>query len=184
VTDKHWKVLASRQLFDRPWLKIRVDQVRTGRGVTIDEYHLIQALDWVCVVCVTEAQELVLVEQYRHGVGQVTLELPAGAVDGGETPLQAAQRELREETGYAAKNWTHLLSVSPETTRHSHRAHLFLATEAILVGSQQLEQTEDVAVRLWPQARDTALITQLSHGIHVTAWLLAQARLAEVGSAT
>jgi ADP-ribose pyrophosphatase len=179
---KPWKVLQSRQIFDRPWLKIRMEQVETGRGVTIDEYHLIHASDWVCIVCITEAREIVLVEQYRHGVGKVTLEFAAGAIDRGELPLHAAQRELREETGYVATGWTELLAVSPETTRHNHRAHLFLATGATLAGAQELEATEDVEVRLWSRAHDGELLEHLSHGIHVAAWLLALRHLDAPGA--
>lgn len=181
MKDRSWIVKSSRQLFDRPWLKIRVEQVQTRRGVIIDEYHLIQASDWVCIVCVTEDEQLVLVEQYRHGAGRVTREFPAGAIDAGEEPLAAAQRELREETGYVASHWQHLLSVSPETTRHTHRAHLFLATGARQAGPQELEATEDVEVLLWPCAERNALLGELSHGIHVAAWLLAQQQLAASG---
>jgi 8-oxo-dGTP pyrophosphatase MutT (NUDIX family) len=166
---KPWIVKSSRTLVDRPWLRIRVEEVETSRGVTIDEYHVLQTRDWACVVCITEDQELVLVEQYRHGAGKVTLEFPAGAID--------AKRELLEETGYAAPIWLPLLAVSPETTRHSHQAHLFLALGAKLHGPQQLEATEDVEVTRRKLTDTTQLASELSHGIHVAAWLLAKAHL-------
>lgn len=146
--------------------------MRTGRGVEIAQFHLIDAVDWACVVCVTTDNQIVLVRQYRHGVGRVTVELPAGALNTEEEPLRAAQRELLEETGYRATQWTLLRVVHPETTRHSHRAYLYLATGARRVAEQALDATEDVEVLLAPWGQ--SVIEQVDHGIHVAACLLAQ----------
>jgi 8-oxo-dGTP pyrophosphatase MutT (NUDIX family) len=168
-----WRVLESKYLIRTPWLKVRVDQVETARGVLIPEYPVIEGSDWACIVPVTASGALVLVRQYRHGFRGATLEFPAGAIDGGEDPLAGAQRELSEETGCSSDQWTHLLSVSPETTRHHHRAHLFLARQVEQVAQQRLEATEDVTVCTHPLAQAEELIPQLSHAVHTLALVLA-----------
>lgn len=175
-----WKILNSQYIWQRPWFTLRVDRVQTGRGVVLEEYPVIESRDWACVVAVTKERQLVLVQQYRHGAGQLTLELPAGGVDDGENPEVAARRELREETGYAAERWEHLLSVSPETTRRPHRSHWYLALDAEQVGEPEPEPSEDLEVVLRPVLGARTLVTELSHGIHIAALLLALERYGDV----
>lgn len=170
---KSWKVLSSEYLLKRWWLSIRVDEVQTGRGTVLSEFHMVESPDWVGVVALTADRQAVLVRQYRHGFGGTTLELPAGAVDQDEPPLEAAKRELLEETGYATDDWQLLDSVHPETSRHQHRAHLFLARDVSLVAAQKLDPTEEVEVCLVPIRTLDELLPQLPHGIHQLAVLLA-----------
>ncbi len=172
-----WKVLESRWLLRRPWASIRVERVQTAGGVVLEDFPLIHTRDWACVVSLTPDNQLVLVRQYRHGVGRETLEFPAGGIDADETPLQAAQRELREETGYCAPNWEPLLTTYPETTRHDHRAHLFVARQAELSAAPQLEPGEEVTVETLPLDQAALLRGRLSHGIHQLALLLALEKL-------
>jgi ADP-ribose pyrophosphatase len=171
-----WRVLAQRYALKLPFFALRVDTVQTGRGVVLDDYPVIESRDWICVVCLDEANQAVMVKQYRHGVGQVTLEFPAGRIDPGEAPLAAAARELLEETGYAASEWTLLRSICPDTTRQRTLAHVFLATGARRVSEQNLEPCEDVEVVL-RGLDDPALRTDLSHAVHVLALLLASEAL-------
>ncbi len=177
---KPWDVLATRVIVDKPWLTVHEQRVRTVRGVEMD-YHLLDAADWVCVVCLTSDDRIVLVRQYRHGVRRATLELPAGAINRGEEPLIAAQRELREETGYVAEQWYLLRQVHPETTRHHHLAHIYMALDARLEGEQRLDPTEDVDVVVEPW--DAAIVDKLEHAVHVAGCLLANRRHAFVGGA-
>lgn len=168
---KAWDVLDERIVIERPWLTVREQHVRTARGVEIAEYHLLDTLDWVCAACITHDNQVVLVRQYRHGVAHPTLELPAGAINAGEDPLAAVKREVLEETGYTAQHWTLLRSVYPETTRHRHRAFLFLATGAVRSAEQTLDPTEDVDVHLLPWT--SQLPDRLEHSVHVLACYLA-----------
>lgn len=168
---KPWSVLTSKTVIERPWLTVREQHVRTARGVDIEQYHLIDSVDWVCAVCITADNNVVLVRQYRHGVARPTLELPAGAINPQEDPLQAVQREVLEETGYTAPRWTLLRGVHPETTRHRHRAYLYLAQGAERSQPQQLDATEDVEVHLEPWR--VGLPGQLDHAVHALACFMA-----------
>ncbi|MCA9625631.1 MAG: NUDIX hydrolase, partial [Myxococcales bacterium] len=91
-----WQILESRAILERRWLTVHEQRVGLPQGGEIEEFHLIEAPSWVAVLA-DAGNHLVLVEQYRHGLGGASLELPAGVIDEGESPEEAARRELREE---------------------------------------------------------------------------------------
>jgi 8-oxo-dGTP pyrophosphatase MutT (NUDIX family) len=174
-----WRVLESRALIERRWLTVHEQRIALASGDEIDEFHLVESPDWVAVLAFArEGDEVVLVEQYRHGVGQPSLELPAGVIDQGETPAEAAARELREETGYVAARIEPLMLVSPEPARHTTRAHFYVAWDAERVGEQRLDESEAIAVRPMPRAEVLAAIDQgrVVHAAHIGAILMAAHR--------
>ena len=83
---------------------------------------------------------------YRHGIGETHYELVAGVIDPGETPLQAAQRELSEETGYEGGDWQLYMTLSPNPTNHNNLSYTFLATGVEKRREQHQEKTEDIHV--------------------------------------
>ena len=97
---KPWKLLSSEFLVDAPWLKVAKETCELPNGKVIDDFYTLWQPDWVLVLARTKEGKWVMTEQYRHGTGKIALEFPAGIIDKGETPKEAAIRELQEECGY------------------------------------------------------------------------------------
>jgi len=146
-----WQVLSSRTVVRDRWIDVTADACRDARGNILDPYYTFNYPDWVHVVAITPADELVMVRQYRHGARSSQLELPAGRLDPSDTsPLVGAARELREETGYAAPELRLVSSLSPNTVTHRNRVHTVLALDAVPSGPTAHEAGEDITVELWP----------------------------------
>jgi 8-oxo-dGTP pyrophosphatase MutT (NUDIX family) len=175
---KPWKVLESRELLRRRWLCLKEQRIALPNGNVIDEFHRLETPNWVAVIALTPKHEAVVVEQYRHGLGQVSRELPAGVIDPGETPEQAARRELLEETGYQAQTLVPIFEVSPEPTRSTCRAFFFFAKDVTFSGQSSPEPSEVLEVRLLPirQLLDEATSGKIDHAAHVGALLTAERR--------
>jgi ADP-ribose pyrophosphatase len=173
-----WQVLSETTLISRHWLAIKEQHVRLGNGHEIEQFHLILGPNWTAVLCLTQAEEVVFVRQYRHGAGELVLELPAGVIDVGEEPRAAAERELLEETGFQASDFEPLLATVPEPARNTARAQIFFARGGQRVRAQALESSEDMEVVLVPKAEVAALIErgELVHAVHIAALLLAMRR--------
>ena len=97
---KPWKLLSSEFLVDAPWLKVAKETCELPSGKVIDDFYTLWQPDWVLILARTKEGKWVMTEQYRHGTGKIALEFPAGIIDKGETPEEAAIRELQEECGY------------------------------------------------------------------------------------
>jgi ADP-ribose pyrophosphatase len=113
-------------VFATPWFQIVAKNVEGSSG----PHYSLQTKDYVSVVAITEDGRLLLVRQFRPAVGRMTLELPSGHVEAGETPEQAARKELVEETGYLADTFTLLGNLSPDTGRLGNRMWCFFAKGA------------------------------------------------------
>jgi len=146
----HWEVLESIYLHRRPWLTMRQDKVKLASGRTIDDYYVQEFPAWVNVLAITEENNAVLIRQYRHGLGRVSYELPAGVHEEGESFLDAAQRELLEETGYGGGRWSLLMALSPNPAIQNNISYSFLAEGVSLSATQQLDATEEITVHLIP----------------------------------
>jgi len=173
-----WRVLSRTPLLERAYLSVRQDRVRLADGREIDDFCVVESPDWAAVLCVTEDERVPLVRQYRHGIGQVSWELPAGALEPDEEPLIGAQRELLEETGFTAASWQPLLVASVDPARQVSRAHFFSARGGRLAGAPMLDATEDLETVLVGKPELLAMIErgELVHGIHIAAILTAARR--------
>lgn len=146
---KAWKTLDSHYIFQKaPWLVLRQDRVQLPTGAIIDEFYVSEYPSWVNVVAVTADDAVVLIRQFRYAIGKVYFELPAGVVDKGETPLQAAQRELLEETGYGGGEWELLMQLCANPAIQTNITYSFLARGVTLKQAQTLEHTEEIAVHI------------------------------------
>lgn len=141
-------MLGREYLYRRPWLTVRRDRVRLPTGAVNDEYYVLEYPTWVNVIAIDREGRFVMVEQYRHGLQEVFTELVAGVAEEGETPLEAAQRELLEETGYAGGTWRLNTVLSANPGSQNNLSYSFIATGVERVAEQHLDETEDVAVRL------------------------------------
>ena len=110
-TDGKWEILKSEYLFKRPWLTVRKDCVQLPSGQVNDEFYVLEYPDWVNVIAITKDGQYVMERQYRHGLGVTCYEVCAGVVEAGEPPLEAAKRELLEETGYAGGEWEEIMTL-------------------------------------------------------------------------
>lgn len=146
--DMNWRVVDSEYLIRRPWMTVRRDTVELPDGRRHPEYYVLEYTSWVNVIAITPEGDFVLIRQYRHGLGQTRYELVAGCVEEGEEPLEAARRELSEETGYSGGRWKLLtvLSGNPSTT--NNLTYCYLATGVVKTGGQKLDQTEDIQIHV------------------------------------
>ncbi|WP_234734739.1 NUDIX hydrolase [Tellurirhabdus bombi] len=143
-----WQVESSEYIHELPWFTVRKEAVRMANGGYIPQYFVLEYPDWLNVVAVTTDHQLVLIRQYRHALGAVHYELCAGVIDEGESALEAAKRELLEETGFGGGTWTELMVSSANPGTHTNRTFSFLATGVELRQPQQLEVTEEITVHL------------------------------------
>lgn len=179
-----WQLIASSVTFADRWLRVRSDHCRTSRGVEVNPFHVIEYPDWVNVVALTRhTHQLVLVNEYRHGRGEVVTGLVSGTVesgDGADPSESAARRELWEETGYRAGTLSKLLATYPNPANQSNLAVSWLALDVEPGDSRSLDESEDIEVVLADlpdvmlRLRSGALLMQ---GLHVAALWTATARI-------
>ncbi|MBI5823332.1 MAG: NUDIX hydrolase [Chloroflexi bacterium] len=142
---KPWKILESRH----PYPKFRMDTCELPSGKNYKAFVL-EFDAWANVVALTKNNEVVLVKQYRHGVQEMSLELPGGVVDKGENPLEGAKRELMEETGYSAGSIVEVGRLFPNPAIQQNTLYCYLAMDVELAGEQHLDEAEEIEVQLIP----------------------------------
>lgn len=152
-----WKVLKSEYLFRRPWLTVRRDCVELPDGRQNPEFYVLEYPDWVNVIAITEDGQFVMERQYRHGLGKTCFEIPAGVIEDGEDPLDAAKRELMEETGYGEGTWRKIMTVSGNSSTTDNLSHCYVAEGVRKISGQHLDSTEDLEIVLL----DTAQVKDL-----------------------
>ena len=145
---RKWKVLFSEYIIKRPWLTARREKVELPDGRVIPEYYVLEYPDWVNVIAITKDGQFVMERQFRYAAGMTCYEIPCGVVEKGETPLEAIQRELMEETGYGGGEWNLLMKLSPNPTSMTNMTYCYLATGVEKLSDQHLDATEDLTVHL------------------------------------
>ena len=170
-----WNLLGTQPVTDCRIFKVRKDSTVNPRtGVTYEMFALDQP-NWVNVIPLTPDNQVVLIEQWRHGTRTIELETPGGMIDDGEAVDASARRELREETGYEADAIVSLGACHPNPAIQGNTQYYMLATGCRNVGTPTLDGAEDIAVRTVPLAGIPDLIRtgQITHGIVIGAfyWL-------------
>jgi len=133
---------------------------------------VLEAPDWVNVLALTEDKKVLLVRQFRFGTAHITTEIPAGLVDPGEEPLQTAQRELREETGYTSDKWSYLGYVEPNPAFLNNKCHHLMAENIVKSTEPDLDDGEDIEIELmdFQQIRDAVRNGVIDHVLALSAF--------------
>lgn len=172
MSDEHpqaWQRRSSEKLADCRVFQVRRDLSVNPRDGLEHNFYVIEAPDWINIIPLTANDEVVMIEQYRHGTGEVTLEIPGGMVDAGESPIEAAAREMLEETGYKASEVVPLGKTRPNPAIQDNWIHTFLARDAKFEHAPEFHGTEHTAVRLVPLADVPGLIASgvITHALVV-----------------
>jgi 8-oxo-dGTP pyrophosphatase MutT (NUDIX family) len=146
-----WSRVSSETIADCRVFQVRRDLSRNSMDDRVHDFYVLEAPDWINIIPLTRNDEVVMIEQYRHGTNSVTLEIPGGMVDAGETPHDAASREMLEETGYAAANEVYFLGKThPNPAIQNNWIHTYLARDVEFRSAPVFDTTEHTSVRLVP----------------------------------
>ena len=145
--DKRCEILRSEYVLRDRHLVVLRDKIRQPTGVEIDDYWVLEYPEWINVIAMDGDGRMIMERQYRHAMGWTAYEIPAGCAEAGETPLEAAQRELAEETGYMGGEWELLMTISPNGTSMNNLTYCFVA-KGVEAGRAHREATEDIDVIL------------------------------------
>jgi ADP-ribose pyrophosphatase len=167
-----WKCIRSKVTESFRIFSIRTDTTLSPRTGKEHDFYIVESADWVNIIPITEDHQVVMVRQYRHGSREVTLEIPGGLMDPGDSPEKAASRELLEETGYQSEDWGKIANVNPNPAIFSNRCYTFWARNVKKTGDPKADQTEDLEVVLVPLSKIPELIREgtIDHAIVIAAF--------------
>ena len=185
-----WEEVRTEHIVQDEWIDFRRSAYRFPDGSVFEPFYSYSRRDYVVIVASDTDGRYLCVRQYRQGIKEVTTEFPAGGIertDGkeygsrgslsvSEDALEAAKRELLEETGYISDDWNHLLTVPSNATIADNYAHVFMATKCRRHGEQHLDETEFLNVRKYSADEIEEMIHtgDFQQAVHIMAWLLAR----------
>ena len=154
-TETIWQFTGSEPGPELILFHTRYDHWRNPRNGKTIKAVVLESADWVNVVALTPENKLLVVRQFRFGVAQHTVEIPAGLIERGESPQQAARRELLEETGYTSEQWRYLGSVQANPAFLNNVCHLWLAKDVVKTHATHLDDGEEIAAQemSWDEVR-------------------------------
>lgn len=146
---ENWRIVRENKEYSTPIFDLfkRRMRLQSQADSVEGDFYILSAPEWINVIPFTPDGKVILVDQYRHGIEEPTLEIPGGMVDAGEEPLEAARRELLEETGYRSNSWTSLGKVSANPAIMTNHTHMYIAADCEFVGSNHSDTHERIEVR-------------------------------------
>lgn len=188
-----WEEIHTEHIVQDKWIDFRRSSYRFPDGSVFEPFYTYSRRDYVVVVASDKDGRYLCVRQFRQGIKEVTTEFPAGGIertDGreygsgrslseSEDALEAAKRELLEETGYVSDDWRHLLTVPSNATIADNYAYIFMAENCYQSGEQNLDETEFLNVRKYSADEIEEMIGKgnFQQAVHIMAWLLTQKKL-------
>jgi ADP-ribose pyrophosphatase len=173
-----WETTAKKTLAENPYLALEEHRREEEGSRRQGYFFIIHAPDWVNIVALTDENDVVLIEQFRHGNEEIEVELPSGTIDEGENSAEAALRELLEETGYEKSDrseFKRIGEVLPNPAFMKNKCYTYLLTHARLTGKTDYDENENIRVRLVPRGEIERMIVsgEIRHSLIITAlyWL-------------
>jgi len=143
-----WETLETKEIADCRVFKVRENLMRNGNNTST--FYVIDNPDWVNIVALTKDNDVVLIEQFRHGIKEVITEIPGGMIDEGEQPEAAARRELLEETGYTADEFVLIGKSRPNPAIQNNWVYHYAAINAEKTSEVEFDEHESVLTKLAP----------------------------------
>ncbi len=169
---KPWKLISSKKDKSFRIFNLRTDRTVSPRTHREHDFYILESRDWVNVIPLTGQEEVILIRQYRHGIGEITLEIPGGIIEEGDSPEGSARRELLEETGYSDSEMILLGEVHANPAFLNNRCYTFLARDVFLAGKQKQDEKEDIEVVIRPLHEIPRLIKEgyITHSLILAAF--------------
>ena len=169
---KNWDKVSSKFLIKNKIFKLREDRVISPKKESEHPVWVIDTPDWVNIIPITKENEVILINQHRFGTEKLCLEVPGGMVDEGEKPMDAAIRELSEETGYTSSKVIEIGRVEPNPALMSNHTYSYLALDASQTEEQKLDGMEDIEILKKPIDEIPLLIEQgdIEHALVICAF--------------
>lgn len=170
---ERWDKVSSQVVSDHRIMKLRQDSSRSPRTGKTHSFFILESNDWINVIPITSEGSVILIHQFRHGTGELTLEIPGGMVDDEDGSARtSAIRELREETGFVADKMIPIGSVHPNPAFLTNRCHTFLALDVRLEGQTQFDAAEDIQIEAFDLTDVPSLISsgRITHSLVVAAF--------------
>ena len=183
MSSLDWKLLESEYIYKSNWLTARKDKCVTPQGKIVEPYYVLEYADWVNCLAIAEDGRVIMVRQYRHGIGKTLLEIPGGTMDATDpSPEFAMRRELLEETGYQFEKLDYLGAVAPNPASSNNLTHMFLATGGKKVQEQHLDDNEEIEVVMLEMEDLEQMLkdNQLLQSLHVSCIFYALLKLKEL----
>nr|MBB6139611.1 8-oxo-dGTP pyrophosphatase MutT (NUDIX family) [Mucilaginibacter sp. X5P1] len=179
MPDLRWKILDSHYIHKGPWATLRTDKCEMPDGRIVDDYYVLEYPNWVNAVAITEDNKVLMVRQYRHAAGIVSLEIPGGVIDGDEAPEHAMQRELLEETGYLFEDIELISIVYANPSTANNHTYCYLAKGGKKVQDQNLDEHEELIVEEYtiPEVKQLLADNKIPQALHCTALFYAFMKL-------